>query len=326
MSFKPGINIIVGPNASGKTNILEAIFFLATTKPLSSHYLADLMYRNSSESHLEAIVIDSQNYEHLLNINLSQADSLMRQSYLVGKVRVSRRHFLEEFNALFFEPNDLNFISGRPSRRRRVIDRFLASVDWDYYQSLNTYKKIVRQRNNLLFQIRSQGSSLNKLWPWNKSLVKYSQLIQTKRQELIEFFNQIQRSKQTSIRLEFKKSPVSQELINKADNLKREVEAAASLWGPHRDDFIFQWSGQPLSRFGSRGQQRLAFFEFFINQKDWLIKFKKQRPILLLDDIFSELDDDYIKKFLTQMADCQVIISDIFHRQDLAGNINWLAV
>ncbi len=315
LEFGRKLNLIVGRNAIGKTNILEAVYFLATSRPFPSHQLTDLIKNKEKVSSLVAVLVDVNGYEHLLNINLVLEKNLLRQAFFIGKTKVSRRQFLDEFRALFFEPADLNFIIGSPSRRRRVIDRFLSSVDWQYAQVLATYQKVLRQRNNLLYQIKNGQIETSRLWPWNKSLVKYADYLQKKRQELIDFFNHQQEEAKRTVRLEYQKAYVSLELVRDEKNLRQEIERGMTLWGPHRDDFLFLWNDQPLLRFGSRGQQRLAYLWFFLSQRDWLKKTTQKQPILLLDDLFAELDAEFAGLFRDSIRDDQALITDVEERK-----------
>ncbi len=315
LEFSQKLNIIVGRNAIGKTNILEAIYFLATSRPLPPHQLADLIKNKEKVSSLVAVLVDINGYEHLLNINLVLEENLLRQAFFIGKTRVNRQQFLDEFRVLFFEPADLHFIIGSPSRRRRVIDRFLSSVDWQYAKALATYQKVLRQRNNLLYQIKNGQLETTRLWPWNKSLVKYSNYLQRKRGELIEFFNHQQERAKRAVRLEYQKAYLSLELIRDEKNLRQEIERGITLWGPHRDDFLFLWGDLPLLRFGSRGQQRLAYLWFFLSQRDWLKKVTQRQPILLLDDLFAELDAEFTQLFRDSIQNDQTIITDVEERE-----------
>ncbi len=319
INFAPGLNTIIGPNASGKTNILEGIYFLATTHPLPQHRFKDIIKQETTAAAVEGVVVDTSGYEHLLNINLVVEKDKLRQAFLVGKTRVNRSQFLRELKVIFFEPNDLYFISGSPSRRRRVINRFLSDLDWQYNHNLAIYQKILRQRNNLLYQIKTQGLPTSRLWPWNKSLLKQGSYLQQKREELVRFFNSQQEKKGRPVRLKYQKSYLSPELIEDKEKLYQEIERGTTLWGPHRDDFIFLWQDQPLATFGSRGQQRLAYLWFFLSQRDWSEKENKTRPLLLLDDLFAELDPNFALLFKKEIEKDQAIITDVEERSFLSG-------
>ncbi len=312
-NFNPALTLITGPNASGKTNILEAIYMLATTSPLPQHRFKDVIKTTTTHTKIEAVFIDSQNYEHLLNINfvLDPDQKHLKRSFLISGNKVTRSKFIEQFSALFFEPSDLYFITGSPQRRRRFIDRFLKSFDWEYAFNLTSYQKTLRQRNKTLFLIKNQSHPQNSLWPWNKAIVKKAQVIYTKRKKFIDFFNQLQIKNQLPIRLVYKASNIDDNLINDPKNLQKEINAETTLWGPHRDDFIFTWNNKPLVYYGSRGQHRLAIFQFFMAQNHYIQNLTNQKPLLLLDDVFSELDTNFQRQLIDQLQNNQIIIADI---------------
>ncbi|NOY15005.1 MAG: DNA replication and repair protein RecF [bacterium] len=311
--FEPNTNFVIGPNASGKTNILEAIFLIASTAPLAHHRFRDLFKQSTKHVKVETVFVDSQNYEHILSFNLvfDSDTNRFQRSFLISGNKVTRLKFLSQVSALFFEPNHLYFITGSPQRRRRTIDQFLKSFDWEYSQSLGSYKKIIRQRNKILSQIKAKQAAPQSLWPWNKSLVKKGQIIQAKRRQFIDFFNRQQQENNSPTKLIYQASWLDENLISQPANLQKEINAETTLWGPHRDDFIFAWQNQPLIYYGSRGQHRLAIFQLFISQKTYIEQITKQKPILLLDDVFSELDSGFQQKLLKHLHVNQTIVADI---------------
>ncbi len=313
--FKKETNLIVGPNTSGKTNILEAIFLLAMAKGFDYHKLEDLITKEVRFAKVEAVIIDANGYEHLLNLNLVKDNNRIKRSYLIGGTRVTRRRFIDEFKVIFFEPSDLNFILGSPSRRRRYIDRFLSGYDWQYQQALTAYARVIKQRNNLLSQIKMGKAGINSLWPWNRLLIKHNQTIQNRRRFLIDQFNKDQEAKDSPIRLNYVISAVDDYLLKQEDKIKQEVQKEITLWGSHRDDFIFKWTEDDLVNYGSRGQHRLAIFELLLSQQKIIYKQSQKTPILLFDDIMSELDDQFVKLIIDRVKDSQVIITGVIDRQ-----------
>lgn len=255
--------LIVGENGVGKTNILEAIYLLATGKS----------FRADRDS--EIIKYDCQ-------FAIVKSDGLQititdRKKFEVNGVSRRQMDFIGKLRAVLFAPQDMELVTGSPSHRRKYLDFVICQKDREYRRCLLSFEKGLRQRNKLLSMIREGLANRSQLYFWDKLLIKNGDYITLKRGEYLQ-------SLVGDYTTFYDKSIITEERLKQYE--VEEVAAATTLVGPHRDDFVINFSNKNISKYGSRGEQRMAIL--------WLkhgeIKFLGDDPILLLDDIFSELD------------------------------------
>lgn len=296
--FNPQTNLFIGPNGSGKTNILEAIFLLTGASSFRAKKLFHLINWNSDFSIIKASL---DNLDLELQFKNNPNSSQTARNFLINGVKKTRKEFLGQFKAVIFHPEDIRLIAGSPSRRRDFIDSFLASLDWQYRSSLYQYQKAIRQRNQLLFLISQSKAKPEQLYFWDNTLVKHANLIHRQRSDFFIFLNQFFQSHSNSDinQLQINYRPIlitNQSLLNCQ---KQDIYKNQTSLGPHRDDFsilnLSLNSHQDLSNWGSRGQQRIAIFAIKIGQIAYIEHKFSQKPLLLLDDIFSELDPNHQK-------------------------------
>lgn len=331
--LNPGINLIIAPNGTGKTNFLEAIHVLALGNS----------FNNFAESNLLKVGLDvniakllgTYSDEHLEVILSRNEDKI---SKVLKKNGLNKR--ISQYNSLIpiilFAPRNVDIVSGAPDIRRGDLDNFLSSISPEYKVKLNEYKIVVRNRNKVLSRLASRKGTLEELDFWTNKMIVDGSIILYKRKEVIDQIRDdlntisaelIRNSPQ--IRIEYK-SKIDLENIEKSfrnkidENLDKEVAAERSLYGPHRDDIEFYLNEIPLRESGSRGQQRLAVLVY----KLALMKFYKNNfgkyPILLLDDIMSELDDDHrasVERYI-QNINSQIVITGCSSDDFSEGFIN----
>ncbi len=314
MQFHPKTNILYGDNAQGKTNILEAIYVAATTKSHKGSKDKELIKMDQSESHIR-LRNEKDDMIHIIDMHIKKNKSkgiaingipIRKSSELVGLVHV-----------VFFSPEDLGIIKNGPGERRRFIDMELCQIDKIYLYNLTKYNKILMQRNNLLKQIRFNAELLDTLSIWDKQLVIYGKNVIDRR---IEFINQL-----NSIIFNIHKklsggkeelviqydSNVSSELFEKKleDSIDRDISLKMTNVGPHRDDILFLVKDIDIRKFGSQGQQRTAALSLKLAEIELLKRITRQSPILLLDDVLSELDRNRQNYLLDSIKDIQTIIT-----------------
>lgn len=316
LDFDPAVNLISGPNGIGKTNILEAINLLATTKSFRAKYDRDLINHERDFTKVEATVETPDDNENL-QLQIAKTERSERTS--VKKVKVNNvarslskfSHFLK---CVVFSPEDLDIITGSPSLRRRYLDSVLYQTDSKYKKTLNDYQKAVRSRNKLLEAINETGSGRDQLPFWNDKVLELGTYIQEKRTSFVAHVNNYLESRDNpyaryanKLKIVYTPNEVSTKRIN--EYAEREIITRTTLIGPHRDDFSIEQAGADMAQFASRGEQRtavfllkLAEFAFIKNQTD-------VKPILLLDDIFSELDAQHKEAILSFINDNQTIIT-----------------
>jgi len=209
---------------------------------------------------------------------------------------------------VLFAPNDLEIIIGSPGRRRDFLDNILVQTDREYRLAMGFYEKGLRIRNALLHKAKETGRRSEKEFTyWDNLLIVQGQKITGKREELIRYLND---SKKDILNFEifYDKSIVSKDRLAQYRNA--EVASGVTLVGPHRDDLLINLKeDQDIKYFGSRGQQRLAVLQLKILELNYIEKATQNKPTLLLDDIFSELDEDHIKLVLDMIGDQQTIIT-----------------
>jgi DNA replication and repair protein RecF len=296
LEFSDKVTLIIGPNASGKTNILESIFLLSTGRSLKAkvedemvNYKRDLTRVKgllSNDVVLEAIVTRG-----LIDIGTPRPEKVARKKLLVNGVPKRMTDFSGNLKTVLFGPWDMDLVTESPSLRRKFLDTVLSQVDREYRRSILSYEKGVRQRNRLLFRIREEGISRSQLSFWNQLLIKNGDYISVKRGEFIEFVNRRHGLNSQSFQLEYDRSVISEGRLEQYK--EEEVAAATTLVGPHRDDFSFKEGPRDLSSFGSRGEQRMGILWLKMAELAFIEEKSGEKPTLLLDDIFSELDHEH---------------------------------
>jgi len=219
--------------------------------------------------------------------------------------------FAGNFKVVLFGPQDLELVIESPGRRRNFLDTVLSQVDREYRRALLSYEKGLRQRNRLLFRIREEGMPRSQLLFWDKLLVKNGDYISQKREEFIDFINTTSPMNEQHFSLNYDKSAISEARLEQY--AREEVAAATTLVGPHRDDFSFRLKknkqARDLSRYGSRGEQRMGILWLKIAELAYIEEKSEEKPTLLLDDIFSELDHEHRKVVKDTVGGQQTIIT-----------------
>lgn len=307
--FNEGTTLIVGPNTSGKTNLIEAIFLLATGGTFRGEKDTEMIQFEKDVGRVTGVAEISDG-EIKLEVVLTREPS---KKYLVNGVARRRVDFQGNFVAVVFSPSDLEIIVDSPSLRRGFLDGILSQVDSEYRMSLTSYTKGLRQRNALLERARQEGKRDEKHFAyWDEFLIENGRLITKKREELLAFFNNEEKDIFDCIAF-YDKSTISKERLLQYQ--EAEVGAAVTLVGPHRDDFSVhmfdskQGTTHDIKLFGSRGQQRLTILQLKLLELLFIEKAIGEHPVLLLDDIFSELDSEHIDHVLALIGRQQTILT-----------------
>ncbi|MBP9817478.1 DNA replication and repair protein RecF [Candidatus Shapirobacteria bacterium] len=294
LEFTPHVNLISGPNGSGKTNILEAIYFLSTGKSFRASSSYQLLNWNQPYT-----IVNGQVGDELLEVQLSSnpGKSTLSRRFFIDQVIKTRPKYLGELKTVIFEPEDIRLVGGSPGRRRDFLDSVFTTTEWRYATALAQYNRALKHRNELLDLIRTGLSQRSELFYWDQSLVKNSQIIFDFRQKFFQsansFFQNHENDEVRTISLQYFPSIITPAKLEA--NYSLELARGYTSIGPHREDFQFNNSIFPavdknLALWGSRGQQRLAVLALRLAQINHLETTYKSAPILLLDDIFSELD------------------------------------
>lgn len=311
--FSPQKTVIVGNNAAGKTNLIESLSLLATGKSFRSEKDHQLIQFGETVCRIGGVIAGDDGEDNLEVVVSDLPGQTLRKRYLINDIGKRRVDFAGNLTVVLFTPTDIDLVSGQPGTRRKFLDEVLEQVDFGYRVAHTTYTKALRQRNALLEQAQQTGIRNEKLFSyWDNLLVTHGQTIMEKREGLIGFINR-QAKELFPFTLVYDKSEISEERLAKYKHA--EVGAGVTLVGPQRDDLLIQ-AYHPVSKeleevkyFSSRGQQRLVVFELKLAQIAYLKHKTENKPLLLLDDIFSELDSINIQHVLKIIHDNQTIIT-----------------
>ncbi len=316
IAFSPTTNIICGNNAGGKTNILEAIYLFGYGKSHRCKTDAE-MIRFSKE--FSRITIDFENggREHTAEIRLLKDG---KKAIFVNNVPIKKlSRLMSYFHAVLFSPEDLTLVKGSPSSRRRFMDASLCRIYPNYFSALSEYKATAVEKNNLLRQLKKQGKTSDSyLTIWNERLSQPCAKIMNYRKEFLEELSAFAAKIQTDISGEelkmtyepsIKAFEAGEILEFLESNQKREIENSSMCWGVQRDDISLEIGGLDARQFASQGQQRTTALSMRIAEADYIFEKNGEYPVLLLDDIFSELDIKRRMYLWQRIEDKQVIIT-----------------
>lgn len=311
--------IILGQNTAGKTSILEAIYILSQGKSFRASDDKDVIQTGEEFARIEAEIVNDE--KTTLTVIFALKMSRLTKKYLINNVARRHSEFLPHITTVLFTPEDLELLIGSPSLRRNEINSVLSQSDKIYKTSLLVYEKGLRQRNRMLYLTREGKKHFgqHEFEYWDNLLIRHGTILTQKREEFIEYLNH---SKQDIFDFEahYDKSVISRARLDQYKDA--ELATATTLVGPQRDDIFFNFKKdqQLIREFGSRGQQRLTVLQLKVLEMKYLQEKIGQAPILLLDDIFSELDDENIHHILELIPDQQTIITTT-HKEFIPGNV-----
>lgn len=322
ISLDKNTTIIYGDNGQGKTNLLESIYVLAFTKSHRSFIDKNLIKNNQECAIIKGTILNeiSYNLEIIINKTKKQVKIDNNSVTKVGS-------YIEKMNIIIFYSEDLNLIKGFPSERRKYLNLELSQISQNYYNTLNDYNKLLKIRNDYLKQL-SNNHQIDEAYfkVLTDYIVEKSVFIYQMRDKYIQRLNKICPNIFKDITgidgfhiiykpsLTFKnmeKDTIKNSLIAALNNnLEREIKAKTTLYGPHHDDFEFDLNNENLRYYGSQGQQRIAVLALKLSEIQIFKDYKKTSPIILLDDVFSELDNEKKNNLLKFIDDdMQVIIT-----------------
>lgn len=314
ISFDKGTNILFGDNAQGKTNILEAAYMSGTTKSHKGSRDKEMICFGESEAHIRTIV-EKQGKEYRIDMHLRQNRS---KGIAVNKIPMKKASELFGIlNIVFFSPEDLNIIKNGPAERRRFLDAELCQLDKIYLSDLSDYNKILNQRNKLLKDMIYRPELADTLPIWNQQLVETGKRIVKRRRYFVQELSEIVRDIHYRISGEKEEMRLIYEPSVPEDLFEAELERfdgrdrklCLTSVGPHRDDLLFSVRDVDIRKFGSQGQQRTAALSLKLSEIELVKKLIHDTPVLLLDDVLSELDSGRQNYLLNNIYDTQTIIT-----------------
>ena len=314
LDFEKGTNILYGDNAQGKTNVLEAIYLSATTKSHKGSKDKEIINFEKEEAHIRTI-LDKEGMEYRVDMHLRKNKS--KGIAINGQPIKKAADLIGLLNVVFFSPEDLSIIKNGPSERRKFVDIELFQIDKYYLYNLNQYNKIINQRNKLLKEFY-QNSDLNEtLQIWNMQLVTYGNQIIRRREMFAAQLNEIifdihknLSGGKEELKIVYEPNVSEDEFERKLKiSQDRDIKLKMTSVGPHRDDFCFMVNGVDIRKYGSQGQQRTAALSLKLAEIELVKKVTGDSPVLLLDDVLSELDSHRQNYLLNSIGDIQTMIT-----------------
>lgn len=318
IELNKGVNIFYGQNAQGKTNIIESVYLLSTGKSHRSQKDNELINWNNKESKIKiAYEKDKQN-----NIIEMYLKNNQRKLIKLNGVRLNKTgELLGNLITVIFSPDHMKIIKEGPVERRRFIDIIMSQVKPGYFYNLSQYVKLIVQRNNLLSQVKEKPKVIDTIDVWDQQLVEYGTKVIKERitflkliqEYAMEIHKSITNGKE-NLKLEYKSSIgyTSEDEENIKNSFIKELEKFKAIdirrglthKGPHRDDILFYINDMDVKTYGSQGQQRTTLLSLKIAELKFMNNETDSYPILLLDDVFSELDTErqrFLMKFINEI-------------------------
>ncbi len=312
--FDKGTNILYGDNAQGKTNILEAVYLSGTTKSHKGSRDREMIRFGQEEAHIR-VTVERNDMEHQIDIHLKKNSS---KGIAVNRVPIRKAGDLFGIlNLVFFSPEDLNIIKDGPARRRHFLNMELSQLDKIYLDDLTKYNKILKQRNQLLKDIYFRPDLEDTLPVWDEQLVFYGKKIIDRRFHFIRELNEIVTGIHSRISggkehlvLEYESSCEAEYLAEEIKKSRsKDLKTGITYFGPHRDDICFTINETDIRKYGSQGQQRTSALSLKLAEIELVKKMTHDTPVLLLDDVLSELDGNRQNYLLNSINEIQTIIT-----------------
>ncbi|MBR6772982.1 MAG: DNA replication/repair protein RecF [Clostridia bacterium] len=323
--FDPGVNIICGPNAAGKTNLLESVYYFSAMKPLRAVREKDMVRYGCDFSLMEAEVF-SGGRKKILNAAVSSSGG--KRLTRNGVRLKSSGEMLGDLRTVVFSPDDLYIVKGAPAERRRLLDRAICQLRPSYYTALSEYNKIIAQKQKILRAKDEKPSLLELLPSYNDRLASYAGVIISVRSSYAEKLSAFAKSCSNELsggkdvfELEYRSLSNIKNTSASKDELSdlvrehlqahysAELASGSCLSGPHRDDLLISVNGSDAKAFASQGQTRTAALSLKLAEREIFFRDTGEYPVLLLDDVLSELDPERQSGVLNRIKGGQVIIT-----------------
>ena len=307
-------NILYGKNAQGKTNVLESIYVCSTTKSHRTNKDAELINLDSNEAHIK-LFIEKKNREQRIDIHLRKNKT---KGIAINGIPIKKASELfGMFNVVIFSPEDLDIIKKGPAERRKFIDMELCQLDKIYVYNLTNYNKIISQRNKLLKDIYFRPELKQTLEVWDSQLAEYGSKIIERRSKFVQEMNNIIKPihKELTggvedINIIYNKNCSAEDLLKSLEeNRERDIKYKSTSVGPHKDDILFFNEDKNIRIYGSQGQQRTIALSLKLAEIELVKTLINDLPVLLLDDVLSELDSDRQNHLLKSLDNIQTVIT-----------------
>ena len=314
LDLDKGTNIFYGNNAQGKTNILEALYLCGTTKSHKGSKDREMIQFGEEDAHIRMMIKRNQlPYKIDMHLRKNKAKGIAINGIPIKKAS----ELFGIVNMVFFSPEDLNIIKNGPGERRRFLDLELCQLDKIYLTDLAAYNRIINQRNKLLKDIYMRPDLKDTLDIWDMQMVQYGKKIIEKRRAFIEELNEVIQDIHSNLTggmekldIIYEPSCLSEDFETVLSaNREKDLKMKLTSSGPHRDDLCVMANGIDIRKYGSQGQQRTAALSLKLSEIYIVERKIKDTPILLLDDVLSELDSNRQTYLLKSIHDIQTMIT-----------------
>ena len=331
INFEKGINVVVGENAQGKTNLIEAMFFLSRGYSHRASNLSELAQWEQDDFFINAHVV-SDGVKHKITMKSNQG----KRQILLDEKTGKRDRINRIFNTILFEPEDLKIVKEGPDKRRRFLNQEISGFRPEYHYLLRDYEKVLNQRNTLLKNINYQPSLRATLSVWDEQLVSIGTRLMNHRIRYLHRLNKeagvihkILSHGNENLTLYYQNNIIAS--LEDASRLKNifkqrlegcreeEIQRGSTIYGPHVDDILIEINGKDARRYGSQGQQRSAAISLKLSQIEIYYENTGEYPVVLLDDIFSELDERRRQSIIKLLNKTQAFITcteDVIRQED----------
>ena len=312
LDFDEGVNVICGKNASGKTNLLEAVYLLGTGNSFKAKVIDEMVRFGQELGRVRGKQSgeDKRDLEVVVTKGMVVGVKTLKRKYLIDGTSKRKRDYVGYLPVVLFRPEDMDMLTGGPDLRRTFMDEVLCQVNESFARSLSVYTQALRRRNKLLDAIRDGAVNRYSLAFWDGLLVKHGNVLSVERENLLDHINSLWKRSElfNDLKIIYDKSVISEARL--AQYKDEELAAGYTLVGPHKDDFrVVTNDDRDLGIYGSRGEQRMVVLALKLGEIYFSEEKTGDKPLLLLDDIFSELDDIHKKEVLRVMSGRQVLVT-----------------
>lgn len=317
------VHVLVGENGAGKTNVLEAVSILSLTRSCLGAEEGDIVGWGTDYYRVRSEAMNDAGERSILEVVSQQAPRVQKACF-INDVRRPVEDVVGVMPTVVFLPQELQLFTGAPALRRKFLDRLLCQVSPEYLRALSRYQKVLKQRNSLLKRVAQGRASHGDLSAWDEQLVLHGVPLTLARLELIgtlqltlpeEIASLGESWAEVAMVYERRGTACDAEPLAAeyrallAEHRERDCLLQSTCVGPHREDWHLSADGRPIQSFASRGQQRCALLALLLLQVSYLELRCGERPVILLDDVFSELDESHRRALLESLAGYQVLIS-----------------
>ena len=332
VEFDPKLNLILGDNAQGKTNLLESLFIMGLGKSFKTNNDKEMIRAGCDHSKVTSVVVNKDGDETAIEIIYNENGKIIKVD---GVKLVRNADLLENVYVVVFSPEDLRIIKDGPEMRRRFLDRELCQIKPVYYSDLGNYKKILKQRNTLL---RDQVKDKNLIEVFDESLSEYAVRVVDERKKFIERLKTICKDIHSGIsngkeelNIIYQTETTSKEYMKEmlARDLEKDYQKGFTNFGPHKDYLSIKVNNKDIRIYGSQGQQRTAALSLKLAEIELIKQETGENAVLLLDDVLSELDKARQRYLIETMKDVQIFVTATEIEEDLKnmlpkGNIYYV--